>query len=62
MRLLLLDGLFRQKWASQSDVTQKGLALIHSDNVTDTYAHTFSINMDYFFFFFSLARFFKEVT
>lgn len=41
---------FSQNWASQRDVTQKGLTLIHSDNVTDTYAHTrhFSINVDYF--------------
>lgn len=31
-------------------MTQKGLTLIHSDNVTDTCAHTrhFSINVDYF--------------
>lgn len=45
-----LSFLFSQNWASQRDVTQKGLTLIHSDNVTDTYAHTrhFSINVDYF--------------
>lgn len=35
-----LSFLFSQNWASQRDVTQKGLTLIHSDNVTDTHTHT----------------------